>query len=135
MIETINKVGNRIYRIDSNFSLAFLGNGTNPIINSDSISYLKKINGSNSSELIIYSLKSGLNKTIMHGNIKEISYDLNNNLIIKEKIESTLRLSIYNGQSFKTIVQLPCKNLFYSAKTNSLMVETVENLLNIDLLK
>lgn len=135
VIETINKVGNRIYRIDSNFSLAFLGNGINPIINSDSISYLKKINVSNSSELIIYSLKSGLNKTIMHGNIKEISYDLNNNLIIKEKIESTLRLSIYNGQSFKTIIQLPCKNLFYSAKANSLLVETVDNLLNIDLLK
>ena len=135
VIETLGKDGNLVYRIDSNYSLAFLGKGTKPVINSEFISYLSQSPGSNNPELIVYSLKSGLNKEIMHGNIKGISYDQNDNLIIKEKIESTIKLSIYKNQSIKTIVQLPCKNIFYSAKTNSLMVESHNNLLNIDLLK
>ena len=123
VIELMRGEDSEIIRFDDKSRSVFIGNGSHPIITSDGIYYLKDNKNINRVDLIKYSLLSGLNSTIHSSNINEIDKFNDNSILIKEKVDSLIKLSTYTNDILKEIIIFPNTNLFVNNDHELLLFE------------
>ncbi|MCI5675308.1 MAG: hypothetical protein MR314_03995 [Ezakiella sp.] len=123
VIELMRGEDSEIIRFDDKSRSVFIGNGSHPIITSDGIYYLKDNKNINRVDLIKYSLLSGLNSTIHSSNISEIDKFNDNSILIKEKVDSLIKLSTYTNDILKEIIIFPDTNLFINNDQELLLFE------------
>ena len=121
-IEVMSDKDNYINLIKADGDISYIGLGSKPIINNQNIFYIRSTNKTLYSELVSYSLSTGLSNSHLHGIITNIYLNLNDNLIVKENVEGNTKLSTLQNNILDEIIQIPREKIFYSKKYNSIII-------------
>lgn len=124
-IELAQRNKNSIYRIYKDGKDAFIGNGSNPIIDNNSIYFINS--NSSNSYIMNYNLNSGLSKSHISNKIIDLEFN-NKDIIIKENVEGITKLSTFKNNILNEIISFPRENIYYSSKHNSIILLYKNNL-------